>query len=773
MSEKLAFLCAGAAAIALACPPTAQAQQSAQPAASAATGLEEVVVTARRREERLQTVPIGITAFDTRALQEKGIESLSDIQHFVPSLEVRQQSRDEQNFFLRGQGQNGSSGAWPGVVSYFAQVPWILTGAGNTIDLDNVQVLRGPQGTLFGRNTTGGAVLFEPKKPTNDFEGYLQYTIGDYGRQGVEAALNLPIIEDRLVVRVSGSHEVRDGFTRNVTTGQDQDNRDYWSGRVYVKWTPTDDFENDLIYSGLYSHTNGVGIIFDAFNPNTDKSRPASAFVATFGLAAAQAALNLQQQLGPRATASFVDGLGKTYHWGLIDTARWDIADDLTLKNIASIQDMRNLVRYSFSGTNLKSLALVTPNNWSTSWEQYSEELQLQGKALDGNLSWTAGGYLEFLHPSGQQQIMQQVSPAIALISGSSPVNSNGPSNQSARSQALYAQGTYDLSQFVEGLKFTGGYRYTWDWRTVSTFAYIPLPGGKRLCTQLGSNAATNCYLNVGSPFQSPSWTLSLDYQLTPTMLLYVTGRHGYKSGGFNGQAPSLALLKYGSERVTDAEIGMKADWDIGGIKARTNIDLFHDTFSNTQRSVSLQVPLPTGGSTTQTIIANGDATIEGIEFDGMVIPVEGLELSATYSYDYANYDRFFVPTIGNLTGVPFPAVPRNKISLTARYHLPIDASLGDVTLVAAASHQTHEQFATDNSPFGDRPGYTLLDLRVDWNNILGRPFDASFFMTNVTDKVYTLGITDLYYTTGTVSEVLGEPRMFGFQFRYRFGPGL
>jgi iron complex outermembrane receptor protein len=744
---------------------TAFGQPADQAQASTEGGLEEVVVTARRREEKLQAVPIGITAFNAQQLQERGIESLSDIQHYSPSLEVREQSRDEQNFFLRGQGQNGSAGAYPGVVSYFAEVPWILTGSGNTIDMENVQVLRGPQGTLFGRNTTGGAVLFEPKKPTNDFEGYVQATLGDYSREGVEAAVNIPIVQDKLLVRVAGAHEVRDGFTDNVTTHQDQDNRDYWSGRVYVTMRPVDDFENQVIYSSLYSHTNGTGVIFDAFNPN-----PVTSFVKTFGLAAAEQALATQQALGPRQTASEVPGLGKTYHWGVIDRATWDINDDLTFKNIASIQNMRNLVRYGFTGTALPGLALITNQDWATSWTQYTEEAQLQGKAVGGNLSWTAGAYLEYLHPAGQSQTLQQVNPFITLVTGASPVNSNGPANQSARSQAVYAQGTYDLGDYVEGLKFTAGYRYTWDWRSISTFAYIPFPGGTRICTQLGGTPANRCYLNVGTPFQDPSWTLSLDYQITPDTLVYVAGRHGYKSGGFNGLAPTLDLLTYGSERTTDVEVGVKSDWEVFGMKGRTNLDLFHDSLANVQRSTSVLAPLPGGTTVSRTVMANGDATVEGIEFDGMLIPFQGLELSATWSYNYANYDSFFVPTVGNLSGLPYPATPRNKMSLIARYHLPLAEELGDISFAAAASHQTHEQYATDNSPFGDRPGYTLLDLRVDWNSILQSTFDASFFVTNVTDKVYTLGVTDLYLTNGTVSEVLGEPRMFGVQLRYHFG---
>ena len=187
--------------------------QADQPSASSGN-LEEIVVTARRKEEKLQTVPVAVTAFTPADIQNKAIESSSDLQHFVPSLMSSQQSRDEQVFYLRGQGPNGGSGGSPGVIAYFSEVPFTGSGPGIYFDLGNLQVLRGPQGTLFGQNTTGGAVLFEPMHPTNNFEGYVQMTLGNYNREGVEAAINIPIIEDKLLVRIAGFKiDQRDGFT--------------------------------------------------------------------------------------------------------------------------------------------------------------------------------------------------------------------------------------------------------------------------------------------------------------------------------------------------------------------------------------------------------------------------------------------------------------------------------------------------------------------------------------------------------------------------------
>ena len=232
-------------------------------------------------------MPIAITAFTAETLKSNNIQSASDLQHFVPTLATLSSTRDEQAFFIRGQGPNGGVTGAPGVVTYFAEAPFSGGGPGLYYDLANVQVLEGPQGTLFGRNTTGGAVLFEPKKPVNDFEGYAQVTLGNYNRHDIEFALNIPIVDDKLLVRVAGNRAERDGFTKDVTTGQDLDNNaTSWAGRLSVIFRPTDDFENYTVYDSFYSDTNGTGIVVNAVNPD-----PATSVTQTFGLAAANSAL--------------------------------------------------------------------------------------------------------------------------------------------------------------------------------------------------------------------------------------------------------------------------------------------------------------------------------------------------------------------------------------------------------------------------------------------------------------------------------------------------
>jgi iron complex outermembrane recepter protein len=773
-------LCATGAIIGLAGARTTLAQSN-QPAASSGSGLEEIVVTARRKEERLQTVPVAVTVFTPAAIQEKSIESASDLAHYVPSLVSSQQSRDEQIFYLRGQGPNGAQGGSPGVITYFADIPFFASGPGIYFDLDNLQVLRGPQGTLFGRNTTGGAVLFDPKRPTENFEGYFQETLGNYNLHEETGALNVPIT-DKLLVRGAFDIDQRDGFTHDVTTGKDLDNRDYWSFRLGVTWRPTDDFENYLLYDSLYSHTNGTGIILQAVN--TSKNSPLAAI---FGPTAGPAALALQQSLGPRAVATSVGGPGepggldKTYSYGITDIATYNLSDDVTLKNIFGYRVLKNLVRYDIDGSLLQSLDQVSPGGWNLNNEQYTDEFQIQGKSLNNNLTWIAGAFYEFLHPAGFTSGQIDTSTNVAgftvpLVVTGNGIGSNalGPEGVTERSEAVFLQGSYDLggiSSMLEGLKFTAGVRYTWDYVSNSNFQNVALD-----LTSLGAGTVKipcDPCIDESHTFQAPTWTLGLDYQIDPSTLVYVKGSRGFKSGGFNGAGSVPSQIPYESEYVTDVEVGLKADWDVYGVPLRTNLDGFHDDYTNAQRSVSELVSLVPGTAPTDTtLLANGDAIIQGIEFEGTIIPVTGLELTASWTYTDARYTKFIIPTLGNLTNLPYPFVPKNKFGFSTRYRLPfVPDEAGDVNLIANYTHTGRIQYATsDFEPLGSEPGYGLLDLSLEWTKVFGQPINVTFFMTNVTNNLVKLGNYGVFNASGYVSAVFNEPQMWGFRLRYDFG---
>ena len=267
---KSIFAAFGCIAMMFCCCAHAQSASTGKSAESAPAALETIVVTARRINEDQQNVPIAITSLDREALRKLDVRTSYDLQRLAPSLNVTGGlGRNSETFTLRGQRETKQftgAGGGPAVVPYFAEVPTVGQGPGNFFDLQSVQVLRGPQGTLFGRNTTGGAILFEPARPTNKFEGYAETTFGDYQRFDIEGVLNVPLVDDKLLLRVGGQRETRDGFTRDVGKKVDYDNRDNWVARASLLFTPNERFENLTILNLSEYDENGVGQVQLAVN---------------------------------------------------------------------------------------------------------------------------------------------------------------------------------------------------------------------------------------------------------------------------------------------------------------------------------------------------------------------------------------------------------------------------------------------------------------------------------------------------------------------------
>jgi iron complex outermembrane receptor protein len=781
MSARISTILFGAASVfALTYAEPAPAQQGAQPAATGSAGLEEVVVTARRREEKLQSVPVSVTVFTGAALEDKRIQALNGLQYQVPSLAFRSVGRDSNDIVnLRG---------LTGVVTYLNEVPLggVTTpgtagasplpggaGPGVLYDLDSVQVLKGPQGTLFGRNTTGGAILLQARKPTNEFEGYAQVQLGNYNDHEFEGAVNIPIIEDKLLIRFAANIAQRDGFTRVLSTPtgpKDLDSRDFWAERLSITMRPTDDFENDLLVFSNYKHQTGTGAVLVAANP---KVLPPAVY------AQAQAIIAKQQALGPRTLvgSSVPNSLDKTWNIGVLDTARWDISDNLTLKNIAAYIENKVTNNHDLDGSPLVLLDQYNQHGWQSDVSQWTEEIQLQGKALDEKLNVTGGGFLSFFHPAtGTGGALSNSATYVTSLVAGVPRTVQVITtelNAVERSQALFAQAEYDFSGLdpaLEGLKFTAGYRYTWDWRSVANGQFTVIPAlGLKLCSQFGADK--NCVVAGDGSFHAPSYVFGLDYQIDPTTLVYVKTSKGYQSGGFNLLSPIAASKEFKPEYLKDVEVGLKADWNFYGIKARTNIDWYKGWYDAIQESIPVVNPL---NGTTVTLVTNAaTADLDGVEFEGTIYPFDGLELNASYSYNHTQFSSF-VSRLGDFTGGSFLYAPKNKYSLSGRYHFPIDESLGDLSVSATWNWQGHVYLGFDTaSPYTTFGDVKTLDVTVDWKNVAGRPIDLSFFMNNALDAVYSQGVYALYTTSGYVSAIYGEPRMWGFKLRYRFGPGL
>ena len=729
--------------------------------------LEEITVTARRREESLYAVPVAVTALSPGDLRARGIQTAEDLQNYVPSLNVSSSvTRDDYTFSLRGMGPTGGSGpgavlagGGTGVVTYFADVPTSGAGPGLFYDLESVQVAAGPQGTLFGKNTTGGAVLFVPKKPVNDFEGSVEYGMGDYNMKTATAVVNVPLVDDKVLLRVAGQFLDRDGFTIDrgpYFAGKDYDNRAYWALRASLLLRPFDNVENTTIFSALHSEGNGDGFVLTAVNPT-------GAFGSLLSPILAE-----QQASGIRSTSLSANEIDRRYNDGIINTTRWSLSELWQFKNIFSYQVQKWRNSEDVDGTSLVLDDLVpVGQGWHTQVGTYTEEPQIQGAALDDHLKITAGAYYEDGHNLGPQPYQVQVALGNFLINQVDQSNAE-------RSRGLYAQTTYDvggLYSSLDGLKLTTGYRYTWDNYSYGIASFSPSLGNACL-TSSGSYPESDCAFSASGQSGGSSWTLGLDYQL-PVALVYLRSGRGYVPGGFNPSfgftsgGVSTPQFRFAPESVIDVELGVKSEFDIAGAPAQVTADIFHSDYTNIQRYVSEVLP---GGIASNFTANASEAQIEGFEFQGSIAPVTGLTLTATYSYNHGKYTKIDPAAAPSLVGVPFAYLPENKASLGATYKLPLAQTAGEYSLGLFYSYQSRFFDAPSVQPFDYIEGYGLLNARLDWNHIFETTLDASFFMTNVTDKVYRVGQYNDLVANGYITSFYGEPRMWGMQLRYRFG---
>jgi len=753
-------------------------------------------------------------------MREQGIVSTQSLQASVPSLVVGangQGSRETESPTIRGQGATFQ--ASPGVAVYMAEVPLIsaLTlsmqgGPGSYLDLQNIQVLKGPQGTLFGRNTTGGAILLEPNRPTNSHEYYAQVQGGNYSDREVQVMANVPIIDDRLMVRLAAEVVDRDGFTRDITFNKDRDDKHYWTGRLGITWKPTDTIENYLMVNYTDSDTNGPGLVNRGFNLAGLAFLPAGPFgYCNTGPDCSnyQTITDAQNARGPRTVAYSADALQKTEIKGVTDIFSWNLSDSLTVRNIANYSQMDVFYTYDGDGS-IAQQGDVNPGGSRIprdSLKQVSEELQLQGTALGDNLTYVFGGFYYKNEPNGTQ-FASAVNYCPLHITQAFGPSACAPSSSfygvTSESQAAYMQGTYNLGglvQSLDGLRLTLGYRYTWD--KVSGFSESYQPTVSQVddpsfisCSWTDVppsplTDASDCRFTSSDKNSAPTWTAGLDYDLTSDVLLYGKVSRGYKAGGFNTFAVFDNTRTFGPEVVTSYEAGFKSDFEVVGSPARLNMNVFYLDYESIQRASGDFNPLVNGNGAV--VLSNAEATIKGVELDAMIRPIDDLELGLNYSHNDAEYKKFsyspnspagtfdcngFVPQGGTAdeSCLPMQYMAPNIFSAYARYAFPVSPQAGDVSLFVSYSW-TDEQHTEALLPEQYQPGerleaFGLINASLDWRNIAGVPLDVSLWGSNLSDKLYRISNSDVYQNGSLLYQatLYGEPRMYGVRVRYHWG---
>ncbi len=817
-----------------AAPATAEAvaapETGAAVAGASARVVEEVVVTARRREESLQEVPISITVVNQATLDDRNVVSGADLATYTPSLQAKSQFGAEQSSFsIRGFSQELRTTASVGF--YFADVVAPRgggsvtsgdgAGPGAFFDLQNVQVLKGPQGTLFGRNTTGGAIMLVPRKPTDQLEGYLEASGGDFDLMRAQGVLNVPLT-DWARARFGADYHTRDGHLKNISGvgPSDLSNIDYIAGRASLVLDLSDALENYTILSYANSDNNGQVSALFACNPNIVNGRRVG--LATFCDA------QLAEQIAAGGDFYTVQSplrnpYSKLEQIQLINTTTWTVSDTLTIKNIFSFSDMEQTTATAVFGTNFQIPTQIpgiggtrfpftqsgqVPGVPTNSQQGFVEELQFQGLALEGRLTWQAGLYYETSRPDGLSGSQspnllfcdealgndpadfrcQDVIRQVGIIASGGAVDP-GPSGAVQRqigeieyeNKAVYAQATYDLTST---LKLTGGLRYTWDETTgdATSITYTAFPTGAP-----GSPGVTACVISFATlpdcayslqqKSDAPTWTVGLDYQPVDGVMVYAKYSRGYRQGSislFGGEG----LQTFEPEEVDSYEIGTKTRFG-GPVPGTFNIAAFHNELRDQQLQLGLQSSSGAAQPTTG-ILNAGESTISGIEVESSLVLHRDVTLDLSYAWLDTELKSLDVPPAppGAVFDIRFPSAiiggslpyaPEHSYTATLTYRLPVPEKLGDMALGVTWVY-TDEQVSTSTPPFGTMPAYELLNLNLNWKSIAQSPFDAALFMTNALDEEYTAYVPGVYNSLGSEFRVVGLPRMWGARLRYNFG---
>ena len=743
------------------------AERSTHPEETAV--LEEVLVTARRHTEDLQAVPIAITAVTNEEIRHFDVRSVTDLQRIVPALTATGRlGQNEESLTLRGQRATGEfigAGAGPAVVSYFSEVPITTTGPGLYLDLANVQVLKGPQGTLFGRNTTGGAILYEPKRPENEFSGHVEVIAGELERFDVEGVVNFPVIDDVLIVRLAGQRQRRDGLAVDINTGTEYNNRKNWTLRVGVQFSPNEVFSNYSIFQTVDFEENGPASVLFAINP-------AAPFFPLL-----EPLFSAQQQRGIRKVAYNVKGPETRNTDLLLNRTEISLGRTFSITNVFSYTREKGNRSADLDGTTLPivdSLGVTGYGDGSNpNHSILTEELQLSGSFVDGNLDFRIGGYLERLRTEGIQTFSQRLFLSVTSHQLHAP--------QSVDSEALFAHINLNLASLSESLadlNFSAGYRYTWDASSIGFDLLIypgqlleldeipaPMPGD--LC--FTGAVYPNCFVEVDGEDSGQSWNFGLDYRFSNDLLLYGNYRRGYKSGGFNPgvgvffgtEVPEFA---FGPEKVDAVELGAKYSWSLGGFTGRTNLALYKSWYDDVQVLNNVVIGV---AATTATQNA-AEAGIQGLEVEGEVQLVENVRLTYGYAYTDADYVTYITPAGNDLSGLPFLYTPENMVNLGLAFDVVLPSDWGMLTLLANYSWQEDmfAGFTTANVPGVDIPSYGLINFRLTWSELFGTGLELAVFVNNVTDKEYRIANNPQYESLGFAHTQYGEPEMWGASLR-------
>jgi iron complex outermembrane recepter protein len=662
-----------------------------------------------------------------------------------------------------------------------------VAGAGTQsfFDMQSIQVFKGPQGTLFGRNATGGAVLYQVQRPTEEFGGYLTAGYGNFNNIEVNGAINAPLGE-AVAVRLGASYRKRDGFQRNlaIAGGLESNQIDYQAYRASVLISPGDRFENLTTFQYNTDDGRASGLKLTSVNPQGSKGpdgTPLSSvtdLLYNLGLNGTPNAANLE--LARNRAAGFYDFYNsetndhKSRQYFISNKTSYEFSDAAKLSNIYGYNNVRSNDIIDVDGAGLPWIIIgnvpntqtaqpgaALPNTEGYHWftKQWSNETQLAGKIMDDKLSYIVGVYF-----GDVKQGTNTPTCAFCDIPGAFLGTPFTWGNQNRfngvrenKSKAIFAQFTYKLS---EPLSFTAGYRHTWEDQSITR-------ENDDLSTQIPGSQTKFASLKVNKP----SWTLSLDYKVNDDLLLYFAQRGSFRTAGYNidntvpdslGRPSNNA---YKTETTYDFETGIKFAGNLGAVRSRMNLALYTQTVNNIQRAVYLGIASVTGNVK--------KARIRGFELDANFDISNNFEIGGNLAYTDALYKNPSAVAGGrNFTYGPYGDAPKWTGSAFAKVSQELGNNLGTAYLRGEIYTQSSFYYSNLANSFTVNTlidSYSLVNLRAGLDDIGGSQFSLLAYVQNLTKKKYYVGGLDLGAVIGTSARLVGTPRTFGIQGTFKF----
>jgi iron complex outermembrane recepter protein len=806
----------------IAIPQIAVAQSAAPAAAEEATGIQDIIVTARRTSENLQTVPVAVTALNSEALDAKQVFVVTDLARTAPSLSIGTGGTGPASIVylaIRGQAQNSPNSLSDASVGVYIDGVYVarpIVGNLGFVDAAGAEVLRGPQGTLFGRNTTGGALNLTSNQPTDRLEGSFKLGTGNYKQRVVEGVINFPL-GDEVAIRVAANYNERGGYYPNLIAGGAQGNVAQSSYiRATLKWAPAS-MPITLTISGdaSYYRDNGNPTALAAVNP----AAPLNAFATTsvgvqngtilpaapgpFGIPAgafiafAQPGTGgpLTKYINPAFTAAGASGSNWQRTYAKPTTGNREIDD---LHNLTIGKSATGTFTWDLGGVDLKSITAYRESRANNSLDltgtptgggafvseyvnnQFSQELQLTGKA--GPLDWITGVY--YFVEKGTER-------SDSAIFYNSPIAafSRALADYRSASTGVFAQVNYNIT---DALRVTGGLRYTWDKRSINRHGISSWKAADPICS-VGVNSGkaasvAPCNDPDSASFQYPAWTAGVDYKLGDQLFIYAKTSGASMSGGFNSRpVPAGFSGSFSPEKVKDIEIGFKGEFL--DRRVRTNIAAFTAWQSQVQRIVNTTF-VDAGGTTrlTQFVTNAGKVKASGIEFEGTVLPWKGMVATASIAYLDAKYvagSRFENQLVGTTvvkvdrSGEPITQAPKWTWNLGATQSF--DTSIGTVALhadYAYVSSRAFDAFTTGNpanvaavavaNQASIIKGYGLLNGRLTFT-LPDPKIEIAVWGRNVLNQASFTNVFNSYTGIGSVLQFQGAPATYGMTLGFKF----